>query len=215
MSPLDNAPERWEARGMLEELHFGTRTRGRAAKPLNAVATRDLRESDLALLSSERGIKPPAIKELRDRHHALARALASGMRDSDASAITGYSPSRISILKADPAFADLLQSYQENSSAVHADFVDRATVLGLTVVNELQDRLETDEVAEMTPAQLLEIGKFAADRAGFAPVNRSVNLNANVDISRSIDAARRRLTALPTPPESIPSFGEVDFEAES
>src|SRR5262245_47529587 len=81
-------------------LHLG----GRAAKPVFAQVTRPLREADLALLSSERGIQPVALKRITERHHALARCLATGMSATEASIVTGYSPSRISILKDDPAF---------------------------------------------------------------------------------------------------------------
>lgn len=180
---------------MLDQLDFAPRGAGRASKALIAEMGRDLRESDLSLLTQERGIQAPQIKKLRDRHHALARALAAGMRDHEASAITGYSISRISILKSDPTFQDLLSGYTEASAEVFADFVTRASGLALEAVNELHERLE-EEPDSFTHAQLLEVVKTTADRSGNAPVQRSVAINANVDLGDRLAAARRRLAAL-------------------
>lgn len=176
------------------ELDIPARTKGRAAKPLQLEAAGELTPADLALLASERGIKPTEIKELRERHHALARCLAAGMGNTEASAITGYSPSRISILKDDPTFQALVEDYKSISDGVTADFVQRTQVLSLTTVNRLQEIVENDEV-ELSPSILLEIGKFAADRTGNAPIQKNVNLNVNADLGNKLDAARRRLAA--------------------
>src|SRR5262245_60849946 len=52
-----------------------------------------------------------ALKRLSDRHHAVARAIASGMQDVTIAAMFGYEPSRISLLKADPTFQELVRGY--------------------------------------------------------------------------------------------------------
>lgn len=196
---------------MLDQLEFSPRTSGRASKSFHVELGRDLRQSDIALLENARGIKAPEIKKLRDRHHSLARALAAGMKDYEASAITGYSISRISILKADPTFADLLSGYKAQEEAVFADFVTRAGALALEAVNELHDRLE-DSPETFTHGQLLEVSKTFADRTGHAPVQRSVSVSTNVDLGQRLAAARRRLTQVPEASE-IPiidtSFEEV------
>jgi hypothetical protein len=191
-------PTRGSVLGMISELDFAPRISGRAQRPLTAESVRDLRESDLALLSSERGTRAPPIQKLRDRHHSLARALASGMRDHEASAITGYSASRISILKADPTFQELLAGYQSQSDTVFADFVTRASGLAVEAVKELHDRLEEDPES-FTHGQLLEVVKTVADRSGNAPVQRSVSVGVNVDLGDRLAAARRRLQSLDSP----------------
>src|SRR5687768_16258292 len=81
---------------------------GRKARSVTAEVTRELTRSDLALLKTERGVQPSHIQRLSERHHALARCLASGLSVADACAITGYTPSRVSILKGDPSFEELI-----------------------------------------------------------------------------------------------------------
>jgi hypothetical protein len=49
---------------------------GRKSVPCLAEVVRPLTEADRALLATERGIQPSAIKRLTDSHHALARVLA-------------------------------------------------------------------------------------------------------------------------------------------
>jgi hypothetical protein len=186
------------------ELDIAPRTRGRGAKQVVLESIGELSPADLALLASERGVKPTAIKELRERHHALARCLAAGMSNAEASVITGYSPSRVSILKDDPTFKALVEDYKAMQEGVQADFVTRTQVLSLTVVNRLQEIVEDDET-ELSPATLLEIGKFSADRTGNAPVQKNVNLNVNAELGTKLDAARRRLAAAqPTQVSVVP-----------
>ena len=58
------------------------------------------------LAEGERGVNvAPMLKRLRDSHHAVARLLAHGLTPFQVSLQTGYSPSRISTLQADPNFS--------------------------------------------------------------------------------------------------------------
>lgn len=178
-----------------EELDIAPRIKGRAVKAVSFGTARELTAADLALLASERGVKPTPIAQLRERHHALARCLAGGMSNAEASVITGYDPSRISILKSDPLFSKLVDDYKTMSSGITADFVERANILGLTVVNRLQEAAENEE-SPLSPATLLEIAKFAADRTGNAPTTKTQNVNVNVNLGDRLRAARERSNAL-------------------
>lgn len=168
------------------------RTRGRAARPLYVEFLRDLTPADIALLASERGIVAKPVQRLRDRHHSLARCLAQGMSNNEACAVTGYDPSRISILMGDPAFKDLLAHYRKIEDSLMGEFTDRATTLTLTAMNELQDRLE-DKPEDISTGMLLEVVKTGADRIGHAPVAKSVNINANINLGDRLQAARKRI----------------------
>lgn len=175
------------------ELDITPRTKGRAAKPLRLEAAGELVPADLALLASERGIKPTELLVLRERHHALARCLAAGMSNNEASIITGYDPSRISILKSQPLFQQMMQEYKDQSSGIAADFVERANTLGLTVLSRLQEQVEDRE--DISLSTLLEVGKFAADRSGNAPTTKTQNVNVNVNFGDKLRAARDRANA--------------------
>lgn len=168
-----------------------TRTRGRAAKPLVAVELRDLTDADLALLSTEKGITAPSIKKIRESHHALARALASGMKPAEAGLVTGYSPSRISILQADPAFQDLLTVYREGVGEIYSDLHHKMAAMAVDVVEEMHERLQEDP-GEFTTNQLLEVAKTFADRTGHGPQTKTQNVNINVDLATRLESGRRR-----------------------
>ena len=194
----------------VEGLNFEKpRGRGRAPKPVSAEYVRDLVPADFALLRTEQGIQPPARVKIRDRHHALARCLATGMKTSEASAITGYTPSTISILKGDPGFKQLLAEYRNAENAAMASFVERATTLTTTAINELQDRLE-EAPEEFSPATLIEIGKVFADRIGYAPAAQQVQVNIHTEgLAQRLAAAKERM-ANRTLPSNIT---DAEFEA--
>ena len=166
---------------------------GPAPKEVEVTVVRALGEGDVALLSVERAEAPQhRVSKIRDRHHALARCIAMGQTAEEASAVTGYDPGYISIMKADPTFAQLVDFYQNNESASMADFMERATVLTLSAMNEIADRLDSSP-EEFSVSALLEVSKTFADRTGRAPVQRSVNVNATVDVGARMEAAPARL----------------------
>ncbi len=170
------------------------RIQGRASKPLSAVQVRPLDEGDIALLAEEKGSTAPALKRLSERHHALARCLASGMSEADAAITCGYVASRVSILKADPAFKELLAFYAQDVSAKYLDMHGVLAGLSLDAAMELRERLELDMEAEekkITVGQLMELVKVGADRTGFGP--QSSQLNVNVDLAGRLQAARERV----------------------
>lgn len=173
------------------------RTTGRAQRVLSAVVVRELDDADVAALGAEKGSRAPALKRLSERHHALARCLASGMAAGDAAITCGYDPSRVSILQADPAFKELLSFYRESVAVKYLDMHGVLAGLSLDAAMELRERLEDDMQADekkMTAAQLVELVKLGADRTGFGPQSSSTNLNVNVDMAGRLEAARRRVS---------------------
>lgn len=167
---------------------------GRAPKPLRSEYTRDLTLADLSMpaVSTQ---KPPSLVKLRDTHHSLARTLATGMSEHEASLVTGYSASRISILKADPQFQELLEFYRETSTEVVADFRKRMVDVGLDALSALQERLD-EKPDDFTPGLLREIVKDMADRTGHAPAKGpSGSVNINIGLSDRMAEARARVAA--------------------
>lgn len=151
---------------------------------------RELTGSDLALLSTERGVKPSHIQRLSERHHALARCLAAGLSVADACAITGYTPSRVSILKGDPSFEDLIAFYQGDKAKLVHDLGDKMRQNALEAQNILAERLE-DEPAAIGIDQLLDITKLGADRTGFGPQSKSSHLHVHMNFADRLKAARQ------------------------
>jgi len=165
---------------------------------LEATAVRPLAEDDLVLLQDEKGSTAPALKRLSERHHALARCLASGMEDGATSNACGYVASRVSILKADPAFQELVAFYRNEVESKYLDMHGVLAGLSLDAAMELRERLELEMQAEdktMTIGQLAELTKLGADRTGHGPQTSQTNLNINVDMASRLEAARKRVAA--------------------
>lgn len=183
------------------DLNLEIRTKGRTPALDTAEAVRPLVEADLALLEVERATPAPALKRLRDSHHALARVLALGAKPAEASIITGYSASRISILQADPSFQELVSHYRGNSATAVADLQERMLTLSLDALEELRDRLN-DNPELISNAMLLEVLKTGADRTGYGP--KSTQVNVNVNLAARMGAARQRIGSV-TSLEQLPA----------
>lgn len=114
----------------------------------------------------------PRIKALRATHHKLAQCLAMNFSDAEASIATGYSPSRISILKQDPAFKELQAFYAEARDKVFVDVQQRMAGFATDALEVLQERLEVSPQV-FTNKELNELIKTTADRGGHSPVQKS------------------------------------------
>lgn len=170
--------------------------KGRPARPVECEIVRHLTEADLAHpgLDAEKGTRPVLIKNLRDSHHALARCLATGMSAHEASIYTGYTPSRISILKADPTFIELLEFYRTAPDAPIADLAQRHATIALTSAQLMLERLEGGPDGTEAPSEsfILDAAKFAADRTGHGPQTKNTNLNVNINLAERLAKGRAR-----------------------
>lgn len=167
------------------------RTTGRAPTLITATVVRELAAEDLELLSIEKGSKPSALKRISDRHHALARAIASGMPDYEAAAVTGYDISRISILKSDPAFEELLSFYRAEKDRAFRSVQDKLAGIASDALDELQTRVE-DTPEKLSVNQLMQLVQLGADRSGNGP-SSTTNTNVTVGAADRLEAARARV----------------------
>lgn len=168
------------------------RTTGRAQNaPPSADFVRPLTEADLVLLAEEKGSVPPPVKRIRDRHHALARILASGKSEGEAAAITGYDISRVSILKNDPAFRELLAFYRDNVEAEYLSLHEQLAGIATDAAILLREKIE-EEPEKLSVGQLLELTKMGADRTGHGPAQK-VEHNVNVNLANRLEQARERV----------------------
>lgn len=167
---------------------------GRKTRTLTIGEPRALTPADLAMPNIAPA-PPKPLKAIRDSHHALARCLATGMSEGDASLTTGYSPGRISVLKADPQFQELLAFYRTQSTEIVADFRARMADLGMDALAELRDRLEEDP-DKFSEGLLKEIVRDMADRTGHAPQRGPTAVTQiNVNLTDRMAKARERVNA--------------------
>lgn len=178
---------------------FGTNTRGPTI-PLAQLVTDygPLTAAHVAIAEAhvESGqtlnVSMPEIKQLRHTHHRAAQLLAIGVDENIVAKLCNYSVSRISVLKSDPAFSQLLAYYAENVEEKWGDFVSTAAGLSMDMLQELQRRLDETPEAISTQA-IIESVKLLADRTGHAPVQKSVNVNVNTDVGAKLQAAKQRI----------------------
>lgn len=134
------------------------------------------------------------LKAIRNTHHRAAQLLAMGMDETKVARLCNYSVTRISNLKADPAFEELLAYYAAGVEEEFADFVTVAANLSMDFLGRLQEMLD-ESPEKFTPTHLMEAVKLLADRTGHAPVQKTHNVNVNVDLGTRLKAARERANA--------------------
>lgn len=137
------------------------------------------------------------LQRLRQNHHRLAQYLSMGMSDIQAGALCNYSANRISILRNDPAFRELLAHYAANQKEEFSDFVAASADLSLDMVAHLREMLETAP-ERITPTIALEAIRTLADRSGNAPLTRTANLNVNIGMGDKMEGIRERLRRVGT-----------------
>ncbi len=147
--------------------------------------TRPLTEAD------EGAAKPTPLVRLRDSHHAVARYIARGILPGEISHLTGYALSRISVLQTDPAFRELVEFYRADNREVHREVEEKLALTMLDLRQEIHDRV-LDAPEGIAFGELVDAFKVVADRAGYAPVQRSINKNLNLNIGERLDRAREK-----------------------
>lgn len=176
-------------------LEITPRTTGRPEMPLAATFVRELVIDDLQALEAVRGTsQPSALKRLTDRHHGLARIIASGNASREEAALTmGYVPGRVSVLMSDPAFKELVNFYRNMKDKEFRDVHQRLVGVTADALDEISDRLEDETTRKaMSMNTLTDLVKLGADRTGFGPQSSTTNVSVHIGVADRLEAARRR-----------------------
>lgn len=174
-------------------LEIEVRRTGRAVQPVAAVIERELTLDDVRALEAERGGSPRLLRRISDRHHSLARLVASGIEQDKAAHIVGYEPARVSILKNDPMFRELVEFYRSQESKNIRDLGEKLSGIASDALDEIADRLEDEEERKKIGLnQLMELGKMGADRSGYGPSVTQTNVNIHVGLADRLAAARKK-----------------------
>ena len=186
------------------------KTKGRKLSALELEILGPIEPQDL--IAREEGGLPtseaPTIAKLRGIHHEIAPLLAQGRSETEVSTITSYSLSRISILKRDPSFKDLVAFYQKQKTEQFADVQKRLATLSLDAIGEIQERL-AEKPDSISTSQLIELSKVTLDRAGYSPVSKS----QNISVSMSAEELRElRQAANRGDVEVVPSFDKLEVK---
>src|SRR6267142_3782288 len=188
------------------ELH-----RGKIAKAPRILAVRVLTREDLARLKTTERSVVNRVKTFRDGHHRLARLCATGARTEEILRITGFSAVRLSTLKSDPAFQELITQYRDKVTeafvASQDEFYETSTSNMLRAERQIEEHLDRlDETDELLPVKtLLAITSDRADRFGYS--KKTINTNINIDFAKRMEnMMARRGQATVIDAKSTPSL---------
>lgn len=115
------------------------------------------------------GSQPGDLKKIRERHHALARYVASGMQNGIIAQLVGLTEQYVSTLLAAPAMQQLIAYYRSNHINATQAVSDRLKHVALKAVDELEVRLDD---GELDSNALLSMAKLGLDRSGHGPSSK-------------------------------------------
>ena len=106
----------------------------------------------------------------------------------------GYDPSRVSILKSDPAFTELVAFYRKGQEEQYYGIHEKLAGVAGDALDELQERLE-EKPKDFSVGQLMDLSKMGADRTGHGP-SSSTTIDVKHGLAEKLDAARKRVERL-------------------
>lgn len=145
----------------------------------------------------------PRLARIRDSHHIIARLIVSGLTLAEIAAETGYSQTRISLLRHAPAMEELIARYRADDHdewRKHRDATyDLIHASGLKAWRKIADKLEADdenEITEIPIRDLMKIADSSSDRVGYH--RKSTKENINIDFAARLEAAISRSASVRT-----------------
>lgn len=142
---------------------------------------------------------------LRAKHHSVARLLAEGVPEGVVATITGYTAGYISVLKAAPAMAELIEHYRQPGNLAAREIGENLRRVGSMALERLEERIEKDAVDDNV---LLSAAKLGMDRSGHGPASTSLNVTEHhiidhAEIQRRSKEARQRDATLIVHPQDV------------
>lgn len=144
--------------------------------------------------------QPSSLKRIRDHHHLVARLIAEGRRTTDVAFETGLSISRVSILKNDPAFQQLVEVYRCNRiqtiEAVEYETRRKIELLKQNSVDKINEMYE-EEWEMISHSEARADLELSTDLLG-QKVSKSITLtgNLNESLADRLEARKRRADQL-------------------
>jgi hypothetical protein len=144
---------------LIEELSLGSARGGsrRAKQQVAVTSVRPLTQDDVLQLMEPPVVESlPSIPQIKHQHHQIAALIAKGSRNQEISAITGFSPSYISMLKSSPDMKELVAYYAEQAEQRTVDALARLRAIGIASAEELQHRLN-ESPEKFSTNQLMDL----------------------------------------------------------
>lgn len=135
------------------------------------MAGRQLSEVNARSVPSPASRRPP-LQEIRTVHQSMARMFASGKSAREVALATGYSAGYVSMLRDDPAFAELMATYKGMAEIEFLENSKLRAQLNRTALEVAQQRL-TEEPEKIANKDLFSLIKETSEAplpgAGVSP----------------------------------------------
>jgi len=159
-----------------------------------------LSAEDATLPAPTSETKQPPLRRITERHKQLARILALGTPNNVAAALTGMTAPRVSVLRSDPSFKELIAYYSgqadEQFVSHQEQIYEKLSLVSKMAADKLLDFLEEDgtDGEPLTMEQVQSVLTSGVDRLGFSPKAQTPKSNnVNVDIAVRMERAQERL----------------------
>jgi hypothetical protein len=147
-------------------------------------ATRPLAAEELpSVIENPSGGEKHRLKKIRDVHHQAARAMATGGSNMEVGAVVGMSAQRINELRHDPAFQELLAHYREENAEIWRNVRERASQLGITASEVIQERL-LERPESVATKDLLAVMQSGLDYGGHKQSEKHEHVHAHGSLER-------------------------------
>lgn len=139
------------------------------------------------------------LKKIRERHHSVARLIASGMEQGMVATISNYTPEYLSVLLNNPAMQELVGFYRAKAGNAAEVIGEKLRHVGLAAIEKLAERMDKTGEDAMDDHALISVAKLGLDRSGHGPSTTSHNVTEHhvVDHARikELDAQARGRSA--------------------
>lgn len=132
-------------------------------------------EAEAPQASSDSVIQPPPVveednpadlKKIREKHHSVARLVASGLSHSMVAQLSGYTASYLSVLLNNPSMEELVSFYRAANGNAAQVITENLRTVGSKALEKLASKIEGDQ---LNPTELIAAAKLGFDRAGHGP----------------------------------------------
>jgi len=107
-------------------------------------------------------------RKLREKHHQVARLMATGMAQGLIAQIVNYDEAYLSTLVGSPSMQELIGFYRLQHGNAAEVIGERLRTVGASALERLADRIDSDE---LDANQLIAAAKLGLDRSGHGPVS--------------------------------------------
>lgn len=144
---------------------------------------------------------PSSLKRLKEKHHSVARLVASGVSQRLVASFSGYTESYLSVLLNNPAMMELVTVYRMEYGKSAEIIAEKLRSVGTQALERLEDR-----IPDMDDNALIQTAKLGLDRSGHGPSSTSHVVNEthlidHAEIARLNTEARRGSIEYITPIE--------------